>query len=226
MLQRLWLDPAQESCVFPPSSSAPVPGLPVFPGVGCIHCSYVCRARETLRNHLLRVHPEATRVGRGGCRPLNDLESLGRAIYCQQFFPSAAGSIFFEIRSSAQAKRLLQKPAGMSRVVFIQAQTNLDLDCDLAADQADDQQISAQRDPTEISPWLELTQWPKYFCDYFFPAVAALAALPYPSHEPLLVQFSQSFTRLIDRAYQTIEDRRVNKFDQIRINSFLQRPGV
>ncbi|KAB8213161.1 hypothetical protein BDV33DRAFT_185306, partial [Aspergillus novoparasiticus] len=134
MLQRPWLDPAQEPCVFPPSSSAPVPGLPVFPGLGSIHCPYVCRAREALRNHLLRVHPEATRVGRGGRRPLNDLESLGRPIYCQRFFPSAAGSTFFEIRSSAQAKRLLQKPAGMSRVAFIQAQANLDLDCDLAAD--------------------------------------------------------------------------------------------
>ena len=56
--------------------------------------------------------------------------------------------------------------------------------------------------------------------------MAALAALSHERQEPLLVQFSQSLTRLIDRVYQTIEDCRVNKFDQIRINSFLQRPGV
>ncbi|KAB8240022.1 hypothetical protein BDV35DRAFT_399018 [Aspergillus flavus] len=108
MLQRPWLDLAQEPCMLPPSSSSPVLGLPVFPGLGCIHCPNICRARETLCNHLLRVHPE-TRVGRGGRRPLNDLESLGRPIYCQRFFSSAAGSTFFEIRSSAQAKRLLQR---------------------------------------------------------------------------------------------------------------------
>ncbi|KAB8212713.1 hypothetical protein BDV33DRAFT_210981 [Aspergillus novoparasiticus] len=29
MLQRPWLDPAQEPCVFPASSSSPVPGLPI-----------------------------------------------------------------------------------------------------------------------------------------------------------------------------------------------------
>ncbi|KAB8212755.1 hypothetical protein BDV33DRAFT_186223 [Aspergillus novoparasiticus] len=31
MLQRPWLDPAQEPCVFPPSSSAPVPRAPGLP---------------------------------------------------------------------------------------------------------------------------------------------------------------------------------------------------
>ncbi|KAB8239892.1 hypothetical protein BDV35DRAFT_399172, partial [Aspergillus flavus] len=204
MLQRPWLDPAKKPCVFLTSSSSLVPGLPVFPGLGCTHCEYVCRSPYTLRNHIARTHLE-TRPGR-----------LGRG----------AGSAFFEIQSSAQAKRLLQKPDDMSRMAFIQAQANLDLDCDLAADQADDQQIVKQRDATEISPWQELTQWLKYLHGHSFPAVAALAALPHERQEPLLVQFSQSLTRLIDRAYQTIEDRRVNEFDQIRINSFLQRPGI
>ena len=211
--------------MFPASSSFPVPGLPVFPGLGCAHCEYVCRSPYTLRNHIARTHPE-TRPGCLGSRQYKGMESLGRPVYCQRFFVGSAGSTFFEIQSSAQAKRLLQKPDGISRVAFIQTQANLDLDCDLAADQADDQQIVEQRDTTEISPWLELTQWPKYLHGHSFPAVAALAALPHECQEPLLVQFSQSLTRLIDRAYQTIEDRRVNKFDQIRINSFLQRPGV
>ncbi|KJK62678.1 hypothetical protein P875_00095137 [Aspergillus parasiticus SU-1] len=125
-----------------------------------------------------------------------------------------------------QTKRLLQKSAGMSRVVFIQAQTNLDLDCDLAADWVNNQQISAQGNPTKISLWLELTQWPKYLRNHSFPAVTVLAALPHPSHKPLLVQFSQSLTQLINRAYQTIKNCQVNEFDQIWINSFLQRPGI
>jgi hypothetical protein len=114
----------------------------------------------------------------------------------------------------------------MSRVEFIQAQANLELDCDLAEEQEEGQWISEQRDSTEISPWLELTQWPKYLHDHSFATVAALAALPNQAQEPLLILFTQSVTRLIERAYQTIEDRRVNEFDQIRINSFLQRPGI
>jgi hypothetical protein len=56
--------------------------------------------------------------------------------------------------------------------------------------------------------------------------VAALAVLPNQSQELLLVLFTQSITQLIDRAYQTTKDRRVNKFDRTRINSFLQRPGI
>ncbi|KAB8239890.1 hypothetical protein BDV35DRAFT_399173, partial [Aspergillus flavus] len=225
MLQRPWLDPAKEPCVFPTSSSFLAPGLPVFPGLGCTHCEYACRSPYTLRNHIVRTHPE-TRPGRLGSRQPKGMESLGSPVYCQRFFVGGAGSVFFEIQSSAQAKRLLQKPDGMSRVAFIQAQANLDLDCDLAADQADDQQIVKQRDSTEIPPWLELTQWPKYLHGHSFPAVAALAALPHERQEPLLVQFSQSLTRLVDRAYRTIEDRRVNEFDQIRIDTFLQRPGI
>ncbi|KAE8358370.1 hypothetical protein BDV27DRAFT_163648 [Aspergillus caelatus] len=75
--------------------------------------------RETLHNYLLRVHPETIWVGHGGRRPLNNPKSLGRPIYCQRFFLSAAGSTFFEIRSSVQAKRLLQKPAGISYILAV-----------------------------------------------------------------------------------------------------------
>ncbi|KAF7623635.1 hypothetical protein AFLA_007362 [Aspergillus flavus NRRL3357] len=59
-------------------------------------------------------------------------------LWRQRFFPSTAGSIFFEIQPSSQARRQLEKPAGMSRVEFIQAQANLELDCNLAEEQKKD----------------------------------------------------------------------------------------
>ena len=129
--------------MFPASSSSPVPGLPVFPGLGCAHCEYICRSLYTLRNHIARTHPE-TRPGCLGSRQHKGMESLGHPVYCQRFFVGGAGSAFFEIQSSVQTKQLLQKPNGMSRVAFIQVQANLNLDCDLAVDQTDNQQIVEQ----------------------------------------------------------------------------------
>ncbi|KAF7586549.1 hypothetical protein BBP40_008689 [Aspergillus hancockii] len=103
MLQRPWLDPAREPCVFAPPNSPPVPGLPVSPGLGCPRCNYACRSVESLRNYLLQEHLE-TRQGRGGRKP----KSTGptrRPIYCQRFSSSAAESTFFKIRLSSQARR-------------------------------------------------------------------------------------------------------------------------
>ncbi|KAF7586731.1 hypothetical protein BBP40_008391 [Aspergillus hancockii] len=90
--------------------------------------------------------------------------------------------------------------------------------CDVATDQEEGQQTSEQRDAsTGISPWLGLTQWLKYLHGHCVgPAVSSS-----PGQEPLLVL---SMERLIDRAYPTIVDRRVNESNQIQIITFLHRP--
>jgi hypothetical protein len=76
-----------------------------------------------------------------------------------------------------------------------------------------------------VSPWLELTQWPRYLQGQNFTAVAALGVLPDPTQEPL-VAFTGSVKRLIDHAYRTIADRRINEFDQVRINTFVPQLGI
>ncbi|QMW37002.1 hypothetical protein G4B11_000238 [Aspergillus flavus] len=201
MLRQLWLDLVQE---FPIKQS---------PGTWA--------TANSLRNHLARAHPE-TRLGRGGRRPPKDMESLGRPIYCQRFFPSTASSVFSEIQSPSQAKRLLQRPAWMSRVAIIQAQANLNLDCDLAADQADNQQISEQRDTAGISSWLELTQWAKHPRGHSFSVATALASLPY-------LYITRTTSGSIQPEYHAADRPRVpdnqespvNEFDLIQISSFL-----
>jgi hypothetical protein len=57
-------------------------------------------------------------------------------------------------------------------------------------------------------------------------AVAELRSLPDLSTEPLLVAFATSVKRLVDRAYSSIHDFRINELDQIQINSFLRKPGA
>jgi hypothetical protein len=83
--------------------------------------------------------------------------------------------------------------------------------------------IQAQGAPSEVSPWLEMTQWGDYLRGYSFGQVAPLAALPDPSDEPLLVELTSSIHRVIHQAYQSIRENKINVFDQVRINSFLQR---
>jgi hypothetical protein len=40
MLTKPWIDNTKETVTFPPSSSLPVPGLPVYKGLGCLFCSF------------------------------------------------------------------------------------------------------------------------------------------------------------------------------------------
>jgi hypothetical protein len=106
---------------------------------------------------------------------------------------------------------------------LIEAQVNATLESRLSVIQQAEETIRAQGAPTEVSPWLELTQWGRYLQGYSFGHVAPLAALPDPCHEPLLVEFTESIGRLIEQAYQSINENKINAFDQVRINSFLQR---
>jgi hypothetical protein len=76
----------------------------------------------------------------------------------------------------------------------------------------------------EVSPWLQLTRWPRYLKGYPLPCLAALAALPQDGSHPILHLLCSSLDRLVEIAYQSICEDRINVFDQARINSFLQRP--
>ncbi|GAB1213286.1 hypothetical protein ATERTT37_002435 [Aspergillus terreus] len=68
---------------------------------------------------------------------------------------------------------------------------------------------------------------PEYLGTCNLAAAADLSALPDPGQEPLLVLLAESVERLIQRSYRTIKDRRINKFDQVTINTFLtQRPKI
>jgi hypothetical protein len=77
-------------------------------------------------------------------------------------------------------------------------------------------------DVTERCPWLELTRWPEYVRGQCFSRLAALVALPDPQTEPVLT----SILRLVQAAFTPITTHRINEFDKVRINSFLQRQGV
>ncbi|KAI8930742.1 hypothetical protein NX059_012350 [Plenodomus lindquistii] len=76
---------------------------------------------------------------------------------------------------------------------------------------------------TEVSPWLEKTRWPRYLKGYSFGVVAPLAGPADPTSELILVEFSNSLDRIVEEAHSSICNDKVNVFDQVRINSFIQK---
>ncbi|KAI9034791.1 uncharacterized protein KD926_005471 [Aspergillus affinis] len=228
MAQRPWLDPATEPCIFPDPEAGPLPNLPLYTGYRCPRCSHVVRSPESLAKHIRERHPELRRPrGRqpAATRHL-DRHFQGHPVNCQRFFPTGAGSSFFAVTPPIRAERVRQAKA-LTPAEFIRAQVEQALEEDLEDEKRQYQQIPVRKHPTEVSPWLELTRWPDYLAACDLAAAASLGALPDPVQEPLLALFTQSVERLIQRSYQTIKDRRINEFDQIRINTFLtQQPKI
>ena len=233
MLKQPWVDPTRERCPVPPTGGPPIPGLPVYKGYGCPHCPYVCRMTETLRNHRGRAHRELDRKRYRG-RQLVQLAQAqaqrrlaDRVVSCQRFFPTAAGSHFFEVTytTSNSTGQPLQT-ATITQADFIRVRVEEALQEGLAAAEIQDRQFPENKHSTEVSLWLEMTRWGEYLRGQDMVAVALLGCLPDPTMETLLVAFTASVERLINRAYTTISDHRINEFDQVQINTFLRKPGV
>ncbi|THC88033.1 hypothetical protein EYZ11_012517 [Aspergillus tanneri] len=134
-------------------------------------------------------------------------------VSCQRFFLGGPGSRYFTVVPAAQAlaeaARTCQA-AGMTTADFIRAQVHREMADDQASEEERNRHVPDRKHPTEVSPWLELTRWPQYLQGHAFAAVAALGAPPDPEREPLLVAFSRSVERLVQRAYTTIAEGRIH----------------
>ena len=73
-----------------------------------------------------------------------------------------------------------------------------------------------------VSPWLQLTLWSRYLEGHRMLNLVALAAQPHRTSEPVLTTLCQSLDRLVQNAYESVCEDRINVFDQTRIKSFLQ----
>lgn len=117
MLKRPWLEPSRELCKFPPPNSAPIPGLPVYPGLRCPSCSYVSRSLAALFKHLERIHPETRRVCGRAFKAKPDIAAIAEPVSCQRFSVYGPESSFFSMISSSPTSQ--QRLAGtMSEAEF------------------------------------------------------------------------------------------------------------
>ena len=72
---------------------------------------------------------------------------------------------------------------------------------------------NSQVSKTEVSPWLEMTRWPRYFNGLHMADIAPLAYAANPITEPALIVVLESFDQLIERAHQSICEDKISVFD-------------
>jgi hypothetical protein len=141
-------------------------------------------------------------------------------VFCQRFFAYGAQSSFFTVNVPDQVQDLVKtRPRGHADVY--RALINEQLTAGNHEQNARAQIYNSQVSKTEVSPWLEMTRWPRYFHSLNIADVAPLAYAANPITEPTLVLLGESFDRLIERAHQSICEDRISVFDQAQINSFI-----
>lgn len=108
------------------------------------------------------IHPETRRPRGRAFKAKPDIAATAEPVCCQRFFVCGPASSFFSVIPPSPIRQ--QRLAGtMSpEAGFIQAQVNRDMQERLTHEEEQEQQITSQNHSTEVPPWLDLTQWPKY----------------------------------------------------------------
>ena len=186
-----------------------------------------------MRNHRTTAHrtPEqggsVARRGRRRANQEKDPLTVPHPVYCQRLAPFGTYSYYFAV--TPDSEELLESRTLVPEIdeaTFIQAQVGFALLRSNEIADAEDRIAPTENDATETSLWLELTRWPEYIRGHGFFDVAKLAYLPDFGTEPILVAIERSVKRLVNRAFESILSYRINKFDQVRINSFIQKPNI
>jgi hypothetical protein len=222
------LDPATAKLPTPPATNPPIPELKLYRGYQCTRCSFVLRSQgKEAKNQMGRhfnihrlVPRKPGRQAKIAGIPAQDSGPMFTEVFCQRFFVAGAQSSFFTVNVPDQVQDLVKaRPRGHADVfrALIDAQLTAGNDEQDAQAQIYNSQVSK----TEVSPWLEMTRWPRYFHGLNMADVAPLAYAANPITEPALVLLGESFDRLIELAHRSICEDKISVFDQAQINSFI-----
>jgi hypothetical protein len=132
--------------------------------------------------------------------------------HCQRFFVQGCQSSFFVVHVASEVKKmrtqLLAQNADIVRAIL-----NEQLHAGQLEQQAAGQTYSSSVAKTEVSLWLKITRWPRYFDGLNMTQVAPLAYGPNRITDPALVVVGDSFDRIIEQAYRSICEDRISVFD-------------
>ena len=225
-------DPACESMRFPPSNSPPLPHLLLREGFRCLECSYANCRSKSMSAHVNKQHQHLRRR-RGKPTALQREENRTRprweAVFCQRFFVHGPQSAYFVVVPLPQRTISPTEYGGLDEGVkitpedLLRAEIDRQLGENTQTIETWQEKIPNAAKMAEVSPWLEMTRWPKYLNGYGFTETARLADRPHATMEPLLVEFVESLGRVVENGHRSIQEDKVNVFDQARINSFIQR---
>ena len=222
-------DPDLPEFQLPQPGLLALPHLPIHEGLSCLTCNYTCVAKQIMEKHYQRQHAEHKRAPGRPSKVDALTVSNWKKVSCQRLFVHGCKSQYFAVISPAEVKeeeetlRRRDMAAKLPEAEYIRAQIDEALEQGDQETRAFEDRILDNAAPTEISPWLEMTRWPKYLHGHSFIEVARLASPASLASEPLLVEFSDSLDRVVEQAHTSIRDDKVNVFDQARINSFIQR---
>lgn len=151
---------------------------------------------------------------------------------CQRFFTTGLQSSFFRVTVPLAAVAAEQEAAFRKGLGPCQRKSELlralvDSELDKSAGKLKElaKVYLNQATETEVSPWLEMTRWPRYFDGLDLTKVAPLAYMPNPTTEPLLQLIAESVDRVVEQAHASICEDRIGVFDQAKINSFVDGGG-
>jgi hypothetical protein len=220
-----------------PIYTPPIPHLRLYDDVYCYKfCPpdqlYVIRSKKILLDHLKKAHQWSKSKGFAD-RPAISCLPLDSAVYfpvaCQTFHTK--GYMHYFLVNSGRPSSIpgpasgpltdaLEKPP-----LSLREQVEQTLAQKLQAPKP-----AAPHHKTEVSPWLDLTQWERYLRGYDLSRVVRHLDLPSP--QPLfdpeqpddhLILVLESFDRLVEQAREALRTDRINIFDQQRVSSFLTR---
>jgi hypothetical protein len=209
----------------------PIEGLELFSdGLQCridpAVCFYVCRTEKSMCNHWRSAHAWHLSIHRGRHTPNDTAEiqqrraDARRAVRCQRLSTHGRHGRYFAVRYAPTGNDSKSDEGDDSVVGGVLRELAM-------IEQEQDQQgriVAAQSSVKEVSPWLEMTRWPVYLSGCDLLETALLIAPARPDTEPVLYALEQSLERIVEEAYCSVCNDRINVFDQARINSFLQHP--
>ncbi|KAH8696802.1 hypothetical protein GQ44DRAFT_558336, partial [Phaeosphaeriaceae sp. PMI808] len=223
------LDPRYVEIAAPPPTEPPFPELKLYRGFRCSRCNfivtktkYACARMETHFNKHRILPRKKGRPGKVVCAP-DDEGPMYSEVFCQRFFAQGRQSSFFEVFIPSIALELVKsRPTQPSQNnQLLKALIDEQLNHNALEREIEAKTYSGQTTKTEVSPWLEMTRWPRYFDGLNMGEVAPLAYRPNPVTEPALVILSESIDRVIEQAHQSIREDRIGVFDQAKINNFI-----
>ena len=231
------LDPRQEKLAIPRHKIDAIPFLHLHSGHQCTICPQILCSIKGIGRHMRIAHGI---IRRGPGRP--SLTSQQRhqdwtTVTCQRLFGSLHQSNYFAVYSPEETKARIataRKAQGgengslhdirPATEEVVRAELFGQLAVHREQHRATSSIVAKEIDKTEASPWLQLTRWATYLSGHSLSDVAKLGILPEAGTEPLLAILCESLDRLVGLAHRSVCEDRINAFDQLRINSFVQRP--
>ncbi|KAH0565678.1 hypothetical protein GP486_000934 [Trichoglossum hirsutum] len=201
------IDPRTEQ-IAPTIVITPIHHLPIYrDGLACNHCHFICRSRDWIQRHQREVHN--IKIGRG--RKTAQIEWT--TVWCQRFF-TGVGRHFFQVQQTNQSdESWTDTSTQLRQLVYRQ------LEQKERTVQKKRQLIRDAEDSTEVSPWLERTQWIRHLEGQDRAAIAQLVK-PADTEELEFQEMEKSVKRLVEKARQTILQKKVSTFTLHRVQSF------